>query len=226
MSGAIGFARIADGFRGWFAAVTDNGELRSGLVAGDFVATVINPGDTANTIAAISESTQKPGVYKFDIPSAFFTAHGAGEYAVLVQIDTVAGPSDPPNVIDIVTAILTVSQQDFDSLATQITAATQDNRVVASFAFDVATTTLDGNVWLERDGQIITAVTSATAEFYGSDGTLLFAALSDLTPDAQGVFRVTKSSPGFTAGDQVYVRLQIVSPSGTFTSLKGIQVVG
>lgn len=221
----IGFARTADGFRAWFAAVQDNGTIRTGLVAGDFIATIVNPSDGANTVATVSQSTQKPGLYRFDVPSTFFTTHGAGEYAVVVQIDTTS-VSGPPNVVDVVSAVLVISQQDFDSLASQITTSTQDNRVASSFAYDPGTDILDGNIWLERDGQILTAVTSATAEFYGSDGTLLFPVLSDLTPDAQGVFRVQKTAPGFTAGDQIYARLQVVAPSGTFTSLKGIQVVG
>lgn len=106
------------------------------------------------------------------------------------------------------------------------TVASVDNHVASSFAFDQATNSVDGNIWLERDGQLLTAVTSASAEFYGSDGTLLFPALMDLSPDAQGVFRVSKINPGFSPGEQIYCRLEIVTPGGTYTSLKGLQVVG
>jgi len=100
-------------------------------------------------------------------------------------------------------------------------------RVVGSFAYDPTTNTLDGNIWLERDGLLITAVTSATASFYNAAGVLLFPPLVDLIPDAQGFFRVTKPSPlGFSQGAEIYAVMTIVSPSGTFTSSKGIQVVG
>ena len=98
--------------------------------------------------------------------------------------------------------------------------------VMASFAFDQATNAIDGNVWLVVEGQLLTSVTSASAEFYGSDGTLLFPALTDLAPDAQGVFHVSKVNPDFSPGEQIYCRLAIVTPSGTYTSLKGLQVVG
>lgn len=107
-----------------------------------------------------------------------------------------------------------------------ITQTALATKVVASFAYDEAGDIVDGNLWLERDGQIVVAVTSATVEFYGSDGTLLFPALADLAPDAQGIFRVTKTVPGFVAGDQIYTRLVIVAPSGSFTSVRGLQVVG
>jgi len=100
-------------------------------------------------------------------------------------------------------------------------------RVVASFAYNPTTNTLDGNVWLERDGVLDTTAATATVAFYSSAGVLLFPALVDLTPDAQGFFRVTQASPaGFTQGAEIYMVASIDAPSGTYTTGKGIQVVG
>lgn len=103
-------------------------------------------------------------------------------------------------------------------------------RVVTSFAFNPTAGpggTLDGNVWLERDGQLDTTAATATVAFYSSAGALLFPPLVDLTPDAQGFFRVTQPSPaGFTQGAEIYVVATISTPIATYTTGKGIQVVG
>jgi hypothetical protein len=111
--------------------------------------------------------------------------------------------------------------------ATVSSRATIQDRVVASFALNPSTVVLDGNVWLERDGELLAAVTSLTADFFNSAGAALFS-LVDVAPDAQGIFRVTSipNPVGFSVGVEVYVRLTIVAPSGTFVSVKGIQVAG
>jgi len=107
------------------------------------------------------------------------------------------------------------------------TRATPSDRVAASFAFDPTTNTLDGNVWLEREGRLVTTVISATVAFYNAGGVLLFPVLVDLIPDPQGFFRVVRPSPiGFVQGAQIYTVMTIIATYGTFTSSKGIQVVG
>ena len=112
------------------------------------------------------------------------------------------------------------------SSATPAALSKLSTKVIASFAYDESVSTVEGNTWLEQDGRLLATVTSATASFYGSDGTLLFPALTDSAPDAQGIFRVSKVNPGFVAGDSIYVVVQIVAPSGTFTTVKGLQIVG
>lgn len=99
------------------------------------------------------------------------------------------------------------------------------SRIVSSFAVDPTTDALEGNLWLERNGQFVSAVVSASASFYDVDGTLLFAE-ADAAPDAQGAFKVAKATPGFTAGTAVYVIQSIVEASGTVTTAKGVQPVG
>jgi hypothetical protein len=101
------------------------------------------------------------------------------------------------------------------------------DKVAASFAFHPTTLVLDGNVWLERNGELVAAVTACSADFYSSAGVLLFS-LADAAPDAQGVFRITSgaSPAGFVIGAEVYIRLIVTAPSGTFVSVKGLQVAG
>ena len=251
MSGAIGFARIADGFRGWLSAVSDEGTLRTGLVAGDFVATIINPGDTANTIAAVSESTQKPGVYKFDVPSAFFTAHGAGEYAVIVQVDTVNGPSDPPNVVDIVTAILTVSQQDFDTLASTVwdepvsghtTAGSTGAELIAgsadeaqlNVAYDATASRIYLELWLDRGGRSVAAgsLVSCAITVYDKDGAVLVSATqADAvpvpgSPQANGRYNLEKASVSLTSNRPYNASVTVTDTAGAVTTFQAFTVIG
>lgn len=107
------FTKIADGFRCSFVAVQSDGTLRTGLVAGDFVATVVNPQNNASTTPTVTESF-KAGAYYFDVLSSFLQTHGAGEYGVTVEIDTVAGPSSTPHVRDVMHDVLGVTVEDFD----------------------------------------------------------------------------------------------------------------
>ena len=70
------FTKDSNGFRGWFVAIQTTGLLRTGLVAGDFTVTVVEPGDTASTTPSVSESSTKAGLYTFLIPSSFLTTNG------------------------------------------------------------------------------------------------------------------------------------------------------
>ena len=86
MSGsAFHVARTADGIRVWFAVENADGSLRTGLVGGNFTATVIRDDDSASTNPAVSESTQVSGVYFFDILTAFLTTSG-NNYFAIVQV--------------------------------------------------------------------------------------------------------------------------------------------
>lgn len=121
------WVKQSDGFRAWFAAQQGNGQLRAGLVAGDFVATIIGPTDAALTTATVSESTQKPGLYTFLVPSTFTLANGRGNYGVVIEIDTKVGPSGSPHVVGSMSSVLKVSAQDFDGeVFTRDTVLTSD----------------------------------------------------------------------------------------------------
>jgi len=82
------------GWRGWFVVKAAGGTLKTGVTSGEFTATVVNPQDTATSTPAVSESTQKPGLYSFLIPDAFLATHGLGSYGTVVEVST-----DPPNAI-------------------------------------------------------------------------------------------------------------------------------
>lgn len=110
------FTKTTAGFRAWFFAIQSDGILRTGLVDGDFTVTVVDSSDSFNLAPVVVESTQKPGMYYFDIPSTFFSDHGVGEYVVGVQIDCVDGPSGPPFVRTAFTQVLRVYSKDFENI--------------------------------------------------------------------------------------------------------------
>ncbi len=123
------FTRTADGFRGWLPVEQSNGSLRTGLAAGDFVATIVNPADSSTSILTVAQST-KTGLYRFDVPSAFLVTNGVGEYGVVVEIDTFAGPSGAPHVRTTFGAVLKVSIEDFDSLGVTVAAILTDTAAI------------------------------------------------------------------------------------------------
>jgi hypothetical protein len=115
----VWFAKQSDGFQGWFV-VENLGALVTGLLPGVFTVTIVDPADAATNTPAVAESVSKLGLYMFTIPSAFITANGVGEYGVVIEINKPAPP--PPRIVDVISAVLKVSQEDFDSLAESLIA--------------------------------------------------------------------------------------------------------
>lgn len=109
------FTKDTSGFRAWFAALQSNGTLRTGLIAADFTATIVNPADNALTLASVAESSVKAGFYTFQVPSAFLVTHGIGEYGVLLEINTF-GVSGAPQVRTAYANPLKVSLKDLDDI--------------------------------------------------------------------------------------------------------------
>lgn len=109
--------RTDQGIKVCFAVIKSDGTLRTGLVAGDFTVTVVNPGDTATLTPAVSQTTQKAGVYCFTLTSGFMGTHGVGVYPFVVEIDTIAGPSSPPNVRTAFSGNVRATQEDIDTIA-------------------------------------------------------------------------------------------------------------
>ena len=112
------FAKTANGFRGWFHAIRGNGLVRTGLAAGDFTVTVVDDADTTSTTPTVSESSVLSGLYYFDIPSAFFSTNGTGDYGVSVVINTRSGPSTSPHVRTAFGKVLRINTQDIDDIPT------------------------------------------------------------------------------------------------------------
>lgn len=91
---------------------------------------------------------------------------------------------------------------------------TADYRVLAVAAYKSLVLTVIA--CLERSGQAITSCTSCTVTVYDADGAEQFE-ISDDTADAQGVFKLTKSSPGLTAGRAYYAAVAIAYSGKTYS---------
>jgi len=78
---------------------------------------------------------------------------------------------------------------------------------------------------LEHKGQrVADGISNAEAIFYSADDTPLFT-VSDTTPDGLGVFRMSKETPGFTAGSLYSVKCSITRPDEVVVTTKEIAVV-
>lgn len=167
------FTRTDKTFRAWFHAVRSTGELRTGLVAGDFVVRVVNPADSAISSPAVTESTSLSGLYYFDIPSSFLGTHGIGDYGVSIRIDSIAGPSGAPNVRSAEAEVLHVTQEDFDSLSGSIwnTTASQFNVTGSMGYLQNLIAGISGNV---LPNSIASAVWNAIDTSFSTSGTMGF----------------------------------------------------
>ena len=200
------FTRTASGFRVWFFAVRGNGLLRSGLVAGDFVATVVDSTDAASAIYVVSESTQKPAMYYFDIPSSFLLTNGVGEYAVGIQIDTRAGPSGSPHVRTAFTDVLKVTTEDFDSLAQSLIAA-RTTAIAGSSTTEIRTNLTQADGFF--NGMQVIAVNAAGIVVRNVDGYL----------NTNGAITVTMLPFTPSAGDDVLIISRMAGGSGSSPSV-------
>lgn len=111
------FTRIDDTFRGWFGVTDSDGNLRTNILSSSFDVNIIDTNDTTSSNLEVTQSVQKPGLYRFDIPSTFLSASGIGEYAISIEVDE----SSPPAVTEASSHILRITQEDFDTIAPSIT---------------------------------------------------------------------------------------------------------
>lgn len=95
-----------------------------------------------------------------------------------------------------------------------------------TYAYDPTGDVLIGNVWAERFSGASIAVTAVTSRWYDEDGTLQFT-FTTAGPDAQGVFKVSRSAPGLVRGKSFYVESDYtITGVGTITARKGNFTVG
>ena len=205
------WAKTAVGFRGWFLVETNGGSLRTGLVAGDFTVTVVNPSDTAGTAPVVSESSTKGGLYFFDVPTAFLTTNGIGEYGVVIEIDTFAGPSNAPNVRGTASHVLRVSLADLE-----------EDRIVQGWVFDPISASLDVEFSVDRKGShvILSSATASVQLFQG--GSSVAGPITGLTPDANGFWRTSITT--FTPLEATLISALVTVTDGSLV-IQGAEVL-
>lgn len=105
------YARVADGIRGYFAAV-NQGLIVTGIAPADITVTVVAPDLTTALVVAGAETVAKPGLYTFLVPSAFLSTNGIGVYGVVVQVN-----KPPPQALrDVLVAVIRVGDHDDDDV--------------------------------------------------------------------------------------------------------------
>jgi hypothetical protein len=86
--------------------------------------------------------------------------------------------------------------------------------------------TITFQIWLNIDGEPVTAVTSASIQVFNNAGGLIFALGPDTTPTAAGVFSITQTNATsyFSANNSYMMHATVIAPSGTYVSLKAFTV--
>lgn len=195
------FTKEADGYRGWFTIADKNGLIRTGGSAGCTV-TVVDPTGVNTNTPAVTESSGKPGLYTFLVPSSFFTTNGVGGYGVVVEVVLTVSPK----VEAVFGEVLRVFADDFDSIAATLAGGLSANVLLST----TIASAVDG-----QNFQI--TVAGLTAGFYDyhfiqvSNGTRFALALIE-TIDASGnivTSRPLPFTPGIGATAQVLGQLNV-----------------
>ena len=168
------FTKSSQTFRGWFHVQTSLGTLRTGALGDDFVVTIVTADDLGSHISHVTESTQKPGLYYFNIPTSFLVVSGVGSYGISVETNI----DEYPSVFDCKSHVLNVTQNDVDSLSGSMWST-------SAAAFNVS-----GSMgWLQnRNANLDVAV--STRAVPGDQMTLSYATLQQVI---SGVWNVSDS---------------------------------
>jgi hypothetical protein len=141
---AIWKARTSTGVRTYFAVVR-GGALRTGLVAGDFAVTLIDPDDSASTTLTVTESAQLAGIYYIDIPSAFLTTNGVGHYGLRIGIHAAAPAQDDEELESV-----EVNTSDIDFIAGDVWDETTSSHLTAgTTGEDLSLIKYQGSIYID-----------------------------------------------------------------------------
>lgn len=95
-----------------------------------------------------------------------------------------------------------------------------------NWSYNKTTDTLVGQVWIESQNLVVTSPTNCSVTWYDEAETAMFT-ITDPTPDARGVFQVTKSAPGLQGNKAYYAEAAVTVPAfGTVRAIKGSFTVG
>jgi len=94
------------------------------------------------------------------------------------------------------------------------------------WSLNPSTDVLSGQVWAEKGNLVITTVASLSVTWYDIDGQVLFT-LTDAAPDAQGFFKVSKSTPGLADNTSYYcVATVTLADTSTVKAGMGLFTIG
>jgi hypothetical protein len=179
------------------------------------------PGSPVDLLKTLTEVSMAyfPGEYSTTFDTSSVTNPTADDtYEVTVVDDT--ADSDIGNLPQ-------VGEIKVGQFVDELLARTDSYQVYQNYAFDFVNNILTGIVWVEHKNAIVTTASMVVVELFDANGTLLFPALIDSSPDAQGVFKVTRGNPpGIVANAHFYARATMTIPGvGTTQSAKGLFTV-
>ncbi len=167
------------------------------------VVTAVSSGPPVITFAPALSSTPTPGTTVIiQSNKDYLTKH----LSAIPASPTADSPNERLKAIDDKLPDGTIS--DFD-----------EYRGCANVGYDGSTLTV--NAWLEHRGEVVTNPSSCIVTIYDDAGTQQFE-LSDDSADAQGVFKMTRSSPGLAAGKSYYAKVQITASGSTYVTIEGV----
>jgi hypothetical protein len=96
-----------------------------------------------------------------------------------------------------------------------------------SFSYDPDGDTFTGNVWLESGNLVVVNSGSIQVDVYDQDRSLQFS-MTAASPDAGGVFKVTRTPTGLVKNRSYYAEAEVTLPAGggTVKGIKGMFTVG
>lgn len=104
-----------------------------------------------------------------------------------------------------------------DHDVTSVVSALTQYIVHGNVAYDDTGDNLYIIAWLEKNGEIVSDITSGTAIVYNASGTKQDDTLSDNTPDARGILSFTQATTSIVHDEVYYVQIAIVYSSTTYT---------
>jgi len=96
--------------------------------------------------------------------------------------------------------------------------------VYTKYSYDADNDKLNLNVWLEREGSLITNPSSVSVVVCDSKGNVLDTLGSGETPDANGVFWLSMSASDMKSGEVYFAKASIVYNGTTYSSGQGIAI--
>lgn len=120
----------------------------------------------------------------------------------------------------------TYIRQVLDKLDAAATADTHRYWVQQSWSFSQADGKVVGQVWVEANNLVVTAPTSCSVTWYDDAGVAQWTE-AGAGPDAQGVFRIEKVSPGLVSNRSYYAIASVaIAGYGTVKGAKGQFTIG